>query len=177
MKSVLLRVLAVLLFFVVVIAAVLFFPDIGGHEKGLAERRALHARAGLPVPVDAQGRQVSPDEELAKLRAAVHDPDPEVRRQVGAALEAMCDSRADAELERAIDEENLPVVAGGYLYVTTWRKQSWPPRRRIKILARAVEQYADISIARELINDRDSTIGEAARDWASAHGYVVLPGR
>jgi hypothetical protein len=170
-----LRLLGVLLGLVVLIAAVLSFPEPGGHEKGLAERRALHARQGLQPPVDDEGRPLSPDEQLQGLQASIHDPDPDVRRQVGAGLEAMCDPRADAVLERAIDEENLPVVAGGYLYVTTWRKQSWPPRRRINVLARAVEQYADISIARELINDRDSTISGSAVEWANAHGYAVLP--
>ena len=108
---------------------------------------------------------------LATLEAMSHDSDPEVRREVGYRLSATEDERAAALLERSIEENNLPLVAGAWQYFA----DGDPSSKEVNVLAAAMKDFGTKEMADQLLNGHSGILSEAAQQWATAHGYTVIP--
>lgn len=108
---------------------------------------------------------------LATLDTMSHDSDPEVRREAGYRLSAIEDERAAGLLEQAVEENNLPLVAGAWEYFANGD----PSRKEVNVLAAAMKDFGTKEMADQLLNGHNGILSEAARQWAVAHGYTVIP--
>ena len=159
------------------------------HKHGEARASAATALAARPEP-EAQAayrnalRDADPkvraaalkalpqnDQALATLETMARDSDPEVRREVGYRLSASEDERAADLLGQAVAENNLPLVAGAWEYFANGD----PSRKEVNVLAAAMKDYGTKEMADQLLNGHSGILSEAARQWAIAHGYTVIP--
>jgi HEAT repeat protein len=123
----------------------------------------VRAQALDALPLDSQT--------LATLDTMSRDSDPEVRRKVGYRLSGIEDERAAELMGRAVDENNLPLVAGAWEYFA----DGDPSSKEIDVLAAAMKDYGTKEMADQLLNGHSGILSEAARQWAIAHGYTVIP--
>lgn len=123
----------------------------------------VRAAALKVLPQDAQT--------LATLDSMAHDSDPGIRREVGYRLSGTEDERAAGLLARAVEENNLPLVAGAWEYFANGD----PSSKEVNVLAAAMKDYGTKEMADQLLNGQSGILSEAARQWAIAHGYTVIP--
>ncbi|HYX69324.1 MAG TPA: HEAT repeat domain-containing protein [Terriglobales bacterium] len=139
-------------------------------EAQAAYRDALRD-ADPKVRFEALDALPSDSQTLATLDTMSHDGDPEVRRKVGYRLSGIEDERAAELLAQAVDENNLPLVAGAWEYFA----EGDPSSQEVRVLAAAMKDYGTKEMADQLLNGHSGILSEAARQWAIAHGYTVIP--
>jgi HEAT repeat protein len=106
------------------------------------------------------------------LVAALGDDDPHVRRIVARTLQRIGSPGTDP-LIAALKEERLDVVAQAYLF---FLMRGVPGTEAT--LIKALERYGTKEMALDLLNCGNDQLEDAARAWATRHGYeiVVTPG-
>jgi HEAT repeat protein len=113
--------------------------------------------------------------EEAKIIAAeelvpkITDTDAGKRKIVARKLVILGGEEASDALLKAINENDLAVVAGGCSFYLQNLNKSWEP-----IIVSALEQYGDITMASACLNSGSNVLENAARNWAAEHNVQVL---
>jgi HEAT repeat protein len=105
------------------------------------------------------------------LIAALQSPDGSTRRWSARALEDIGDSRADEPLMAGLKRGDLEVVAGAYAFFINKGEPGTE-----NTLINALNQHGDKGMGEAFLNCGNDRLEQAARDWASKHGYVIVSG-
>ncbi len=149
----------------------------GDAAQGLARRHepdavaayeaALHDRDGM---VREMALFVMPqdDRSLRLLESMVHDPQPAIRVKVGVALSRIGDPRVDDIFDRAVKEQNVPLIAGAY-----GSSSDRTDGATAVLLIEGLQKYGTQEMAQTLMNHGNYKVARAAEQWAKDRGYQI----
>ncbi len=143
---------------------------------------AIGARDETVREVQARVISYYGDAALAALAAPFQSPDVYVHMGAAEALEELnyvgeydaveksepFVSGAAALLDKAIARQDLAAGAGAFGYYV---RQG--DRRAVAFLTEALDTYGGERMATTLLNCGDDTLQDAAKSWATAHGYTT----
>ena len=104
------------------------------------------------------------------LLRELNSSEEETRNRAGRALAQIEHPRVESYLLEAARSRNLRVVATTYVFYLK-RKD----RDSKEALIAALEQYGTKAMAEAMLNGGDSDMQKAAREWATKHGYTIMP--
>ena len=146
--------------------------------KGLAEK--VDPRF-IPVLIEALADDTSDTREAAEeglrqfgsrvvedlIKALDHEK-PEVRRQTAAMLRDYEDARLEPALIRALDQEDVWVLAGDpWFFIKLGREGSED------LLIRALNETGSKDMAQAMLNCGNGVLETASRTWFKKHGYQI----
>jgi HEAT repeat protein len=106
---------------------------------------------------------------IEPVMAALGDAHWWVRKGAAEALGESNDPRAVAALLAGWRAHDLVVIAGGCRFFI---RKGEPGSE--DVLVRALNAHGDVSMAQYYLNSANSKLEKAARDWAQAHGVIVI---